>query len=246
MKALLKSPPTQLLERLPDHPFLIQPQSNLLRGKGATEEDKETLSHYKVNSIECVEKYVALCEKHAELNDIDVSMLLYRITPKLDGISSSISKNDHLFSNQEYEALGHNLSLLIDKGLHIIGNSDESTLTGAVVVLKEYFERNISSTLKSSRKYLDNMVNDIVFNKETNETTVVALNAKAIHFVAFDSVEGITVDRDSLIHSIEHITRDMKVSSPYHTAGTVIEVANDQLKEVLSHDGTKYTLVFET
>lgn len=227
-----------LRERLPEHPLLVQPQSTLVSDTGLIPHNKPMLSTDKAYTIEDIEKYVALCEKHAALNNIDIATLMYRITPKLDGIAGDYRKREHLLLTRGEDGFGQDFSMLLDKGLQIIGDSDEDNLTGEAVVLREYFDQHILGKYKNPRNFMGGVVNRIILSQNTNKITDLALEAKAIHFVVFDSVEGITVDRDSLIHSLEHIAQDMKDSSPYLTDGTVIEVVNSKLKEKMGHNGS--------
>jgi DNA ligase (NAD+) len=226
-----------LRERLPGHPLLNKPQSTLVSGTGLIAHNKPMLSTDKAYTIEDLEKYVSLCEKYAELNNIDIASLMYRITPKLDGIAADYRKHEHLMLTRGEDGFGENFSLLLDKGLHIVGDTCEDNLTGEVVVLREYFDQHILGQYKNPQNYMGGVVNRIINSNNTNKITDLALKAKAIHFVVFNSVEGITVDRDSLIHSIEHIAKDMKDSCPYLTDGTVIDVYNNNLKEKMGHNG---------
>jgi DNA ligase (NAD+) len=227
-----------LRNRLPGHDLLTKPQSTKVSSTGLIAHTRDMLSTDKAYTIDDIERFVALCEKHACLIDLDPSMLMYRITPKLDGIAGNLRKSEKLLLTRGEDGVGENFHLLLDKGLTVIGDTESDSLVGEAVVLRDYFDKNILGEYKNPRNYMGGVISRIIRSNNTKKVTDQALADKAIHFVVFDSVEGITVDKDALIHSLEDIAKDMKNSSPYLTDGTVIEVTNPELQASMGNNGS--------
>jgi DNA ligase (NAD+) len=227
-----------LKKRCPNHELIIKPQPTTALSTGLIPHTCDMLSTDKAYTIDDIERYVSLCEKHATLNSIDPSTLMYRITPKLDGIAANLRKSENLLLTRGDDGFGEDFSSLLNKGLNIIGDLPSDSIVGEVVVLRDYFDQNIKGEYKNPRNYMSGVVSRIIRSNSTTKITDKALSDKAIHFVVFDSVEGVTVDKDALFHSLEDIALDMKNDSPYLTDGTVIEVTNNQLQKAMGHNNS--------
>jgi len=106
-----------LKTRVPEHPLLngFQPSSF---AEGTKIKHKiPMLSTDKAYTIEDIEKFVDSCEKSAIKIGIKPDSLLFRISPKFDGISGNYTPNSQTLTTRGEDGFGDDYGQLIKHGI---------------------------------------------------------------------------------------------------------------------------------
>ena len=134
----------ELVEHLrqlaPNHPFLIRVEPETFDGKKEIRHPAPMLSTEKAYTIEDIERFVSRVVKAAE--KIGVTNILFRITPKLDGLAGR--DDGKLFVSRGNGETGYEISSAFAKGIVPVGGRGHGL--GEIVIRHSYFQENLSNT----------------------------------------------------------------------------------------------------
>jgi DNA ligase (NAD+) len=223
-----------LKARLPEHPLItkVQPEAfNAVSSNGRYKHTKPMLSTQKAYELHDIQSFVERCKNAADALGI-TDELLYRVSPKLDGLAASyISDHEDIYSRGDgFE--GYSITHLYRNGLKLVGDSNKNNI-GEVVVVQDYFE----TVLKAKGfAHPRNFVAGLANSNTLSDIGLNALKDGAIHLVFFDSIECPSVTASELINNLDSYCDQARNVSPYLTDGTVIEVTNEAVKQKLGHN----------
>ena len=216
-----------LVERLrhlaPDHPFLTRIEPETFAGKQEIRHPVPMLSTEKAYTIEDIERFVSRVTKAAE--KIGVTGILFRITPKLDGLAGR--DDGEVFVSRGNGETGYEISSAFAKGVVPVGGRGHGL--GEIVVRQSYFQEKLSHVFEHPR----NMVVGIVSSDTVNETAQEALRDRVVHFVPYSELSCWEGSAAEMLENIEEIVADLTASIDYPMDGVVAEVVNERLKNAM-------------
>ncbi|MBB1438559.1 hypothetical protein H5202_07620 [Shewanella sp. SG41-4] len=220
-----------LKKRIPNHPLLTKVQPESINALNTRYEHKQVmLSTNKAYEHSDIESFILRCQKAASelcINDD----LLFRVTPKLDGLAASYIAIDKKIYTRGDGKYGNDISHLYANGLTIIGNADRDAV-GEIVVQQDYFNSMLKEQFAHPRNFVAGLANSI----NLSDAGKMALKAGAVHLVFFKNIECPCVNGKQLLDNLDDLCEQAKHSLPYVTDGTVIEVINDKVKSYMSHN----------
>lgn len=223
---------SELSSRVPDHPFLknVEPEGNF--GTGKIKHDKPLLSTDKAYTVDEIKSFVKRIETAAEELRINPCSLLYRVTPKLDGMAGSYTRSRLVTRGNG--AVGSDVTHIFDRGVLPIGGID--TGLGEIVLSQAYWDQKLSDRFAHPR----NVVVGLVGADNLNDDAAQALVDRAVHFVPYSQLPSATVSGGELVSSLESICKELENGCGYPTDGSVIEVTNEAVKDLLGHTSNHY------
>ena len=163
--------------------------------------------------------------------DINVDpRLMFRITPKLDGLAGRLDDKTQTLISRGDGYAGNDLSHLIENGLSVIGDISKGRV-GEIVISKDYFDRVLAKEYSDPRTFVSGMAN----SDSLNEGAKAALKEKAVHLALFSSLEGMEVSGALLIVDIDRLSTQVKATCSYMMDGIVIEVIDEAVKAHMGH-----------
>lgn len=223
-----------LKARLPEHPLItkVQPEAfNAVSSNGRYKHAKPMLSTQKAYEQHEIQSFVERCQNAADALGITAE-LLYRVSPKLDGLAASyISADEEIYSRGD-GLEGNCITHLYRNGLKLVGDSNKNNI-GEVVVVQDYFE----TVLKDQGfAHPRNFVAGLANSNALSDIGLKALKDGAIHLAFFDSINCPSLNANELLNNLDAYCEQARNSSPYLTDGTVIEVTNEAVKQKLGHN----------
>ena len=213
-----------LVERLrkldPRHPFLHQVEPEALGDRAPVRHPTPMLSTQKAYSKKELESWVARMEKVAQ--EVGLSEVEYRITPKLDGLAGRDEKG--VFSTRGNGRVGANISFAWERG--IVPISGRGLGVGEIVISKTYFDEHLSESFEHPR----NLCVGIVSADVVNEEAKIALEAGAVHFVPYVGLISWSGTGQEMLEHLEQITSDLKEQVDYALDGLVAEVVDQSMR----------------
>ncbi|WP_282109254.1 BRCT domain-containing protein [Shewanella algicola] len=220
-----------LKQRIPNHPLItkVQPEAiNVLNTR--YEHKKPMLSTLKAYESTEIESFVNRCQQAADVLGIK-DELLYRVSPKLDGLAASyIAAEEKIFSRGDGK-FGNDISHLYENGLWLVGDSNQDNIR-EICVIQSYFEEKLKGEFAHPRNFVAGMAN----SDNLNDAGRKALADNAIHLVFFNSINCPHINATELLTNLEFYCEQAKNDSIYLTDGTVIEVVNEQVKQYMGHN----------
>lgn len=213
---------TELVSRLPDHPLLAQVEEEPDFGKGLIRHKKPMLSTDKVYTVAEVEKYINRCKKSATELGMGADSIQYRLTPKLDGWSANdeggvlATRGDHI--------VGNDVSHIYARGVVPVDGRDQGV--GEIVIAEKYWAEYLVDEFPSPR----NVLQGVIKAEQPNVYISAALQAKAVRFVPYCTLDALNCDGQQLLGNVEAWCEKIENESEYPTDGVVIEVIDEDLK----------------
>ena len=223
-----------LVERLreidPNHPFLHTIESERFEGKIEVRHPVPMLSTEKAYTKEELERFIN--RVHKESQNIGIDDIRFRVTPKLDGLAGR--DDGRVFATRGNGETGYEISSAFAKGVIPIGGRGKGT--GEIVVLKSYFDENLSSEFEHPR----NMVVGIISSDTLNKFVGKALNEKAVHFVPYEMLPRWEGTGDELLAQMETIIADLMAETDYPMDGMVAEVIDADIRNEMGATAHHY------
>ena len=168
-----------LVEKLrqadPSHPFLLEVEPEKFEGRKEVRHPVPMLSIEKAYDEEQLKRFINWVIKEAA--EIDVRDVLFKVTVKLDGLAGR--DDGQIFATRGNGEAGYEISSAFTKGLIPIGGRGQGL--GEIVVVKSYFDANMSGKFEHPR----NMVVGIISSDVLNEHAEKALKEGMVHFVPY-------------------------------------------------------------
>lgn len=210
----------------PNHSLFTLPQeTSAVTAKNRVKHPAPMLSTEKAYETAQLESFIVRCEKAAAQMGLNPSDLQFKVKAKLDGIAGRITANGEQLVTRGDGQFGTDITKLIHSGLRIIGSSSVAGV-GEVVVPLDYFEQNLSAHFSHPRNFIAGLASSDNFNEHAEK----ALKDGAIHLVLYKDMPQITVNSAELLENLDALVQETKITSNYMLDGTIIEVANDELK----------------
>ncbi len=224
----------ELVEELrgldPDNAFLQVVEPETFSGKREVRHPVPMLSTDKAYTKKSLELYVARVTKSAA--DIDLEPIIYRVTPKLDGLAGR--DDGRILASRGNGEVGYDISNAFDKGVIPIGGRGRGI--GEIVALQSYFDDYLSNEFEHPR----NMVVGIITSDTLNEYADKALKDGAVHFVPYDQLSKWEGRAEELLENTDKIIDELIEEIDYPIDGVVAEVINSELKEYMGATAHHY------
>ena len=178
------------------------------------------LSTEKAYTPEALQRFVERVEKEAAA--IGVEHLIYKVTPKLDGLAGR--DDGRTFASRGNGEVGYEISSAFEKGVVPVGGRGLGL--GEIVVATSYFNANLSDQFEHPR----NMVVGIISSDTLNEFARQALADGAVQFVPYVQLPTWTGSSRDLVETIDDITAALTAQVDYPMDGVVVEVTDDNVK----------------
>jgi DNA ligase (NAD+) len=211
----------QLRGLAPDHPYLQAVELEVFEGKNQVRHPIPMLSTEKAYTAEQLSRYLSRVAKEA--GGIGIADLVYRVTPKLDGLAGR--DDGKVFATRGNGLVGYEISSAFDKGVIPLGGRGQGV--GEIVVVKSYFEAHLADVFEHPR----NMVVGIISSDKLNPYAQKALQDKVVHFVPYSCLPHWQGGAEALAKTIDDITRQLIDRTDYPTDGLVAEVTNPVVRD---------------
>lgn len=212
----------ELRRRAPRHPLLQAVGAEPDFGDGKVVHPSPMLSTDKAYTRDEVTAFVTRVQNTATALGWDSAAVLYRVTPKLDGMAARfdgarlVTRGDGL--------KGNDITSAIQKGVVMDGPG-----VGELVMAQTYFDLQLTGVFEHPR----NVVVGAVSAKEPSDEAATALAQGAIRFVNYGSLENIVCTGQNLVDAIDAIVEELLDAVDYPTDGVVIEVIDESLKKAI-------------
>lgn len=215
----------ELVKREPSHPFLnaVETESNL--GAGKVRHTVPMLSTEKAYSQEEVNAFIKRVIKKASEIALPENEIVFRITPKLDGMAGKFENN--VLATRGNGLLGNDITHNLKRGVISIGGDNSGV--GEIVVPNAYFDDNLADHFSHPRNFITGLIGSDTLNDIAKE----ALQDKAVHFVSYQTLDFVECNVESLSQDIESLCDKLEANCPYPLDGSVIDVMNIELREAL-------------
>lgn len=220
-----------LKSRLPHHPLItkVQPEAvNVINDR--YQHKTPMLSTLKAYEHDEIQSFVDRCQQAA--NELGMTEeLLYRVSPKLDGLAASYIAADEKIYTRGDGKYGNDITHLYHNGLKLVGDSNSNNI-GEITVLQSYFEEKLKGSFAHPRNFVAGLAN----SDNLNDAGKQALTDNAIHLVFFNAINCPHISAAELLTNLESYCEQAKQHSPYLTDGTVIEVVNGTVKKHMGNN----------
>ena len=225
-----QSPADALYDAARQHLSYIDPMNELLAGvepeptfgSGKVVHSKPMLSLEKVYSTADINKFIARVAKSAKELGIDPETLEFKLMSKLDGIAAK--RENGVWATRGDGLVGNVISDSFDKGIKVL--ADQPDTIGEIVMLKSY-----AASVGVEDDVARNIVSGILSSDNVKDFGQKALDAGAIHFVAFDQLQSHIIQGADWAEQVSAIEYALQEGELYPTDGIVITVLNPQLCE---------------
>lgn len=208
-------PNNQLIQTVEDEPNF---------GAGKVKHAEPMLSTEKAYDSGDIKKWISRILAAAKENDINMSEVVFKATPKLDGMAGKYL-NNKLVTRGDGE-VGNDITSSLDKGIYTVCGAN--TGVGEVVMLKDYFNKYLSEEFSHPR----NVVVGVVSADNPNDHALEALKAKAIQFMPYTALKAWRGSAIELIRGLDEICAGVE-DCQFPVDGTVIEIEHTALKEIM-------------
>lgn len=206
--------------KYPNSAFFQEVEEEVIDENNAVVHKAPMLSTEKAYTVEELKRWVVKMKKLAEELGIDPETLVYRLTPKLDGLAGNLDTG--ILATRGNGLKGTNVTKIFDFGVVAKGESG----LGEIVMKKSYFDTYLKDLYPHPRNLVSGIVSADTVKKEMEEV----LANKAVEFVPYSTLnawEGSDVD---LVSNLNEIRDDIRNTIDYYIDGFVIEVTNSRVK----------------
>ncbi|MCP4747931.1 MAG: DNA ligase [Desulfobacteraceae bacterium] len=213
-----------LVEKLrkldPENSFLTTVEPEKITGRAEIRHPSPMLSLQKAYTRQQLERFLSRVEKEAK--QIGLKQVLFKITPKLDGLAGR-DDGETLASRGNGHA-GYDISDAFKKGVVAVGQRGQGL--GEIVVVKSYFDMHLANKFEHPR----NMVVGIISSDVLNENAKTALTEEQVCFVPYSQLESWKGTAEEILENIDAISEKLINETDYPMDGVVVEVTDDNLK----------------
>jgi len=182
------------------------------------------LSTQKVYSIAEIEKWSDNVVKVGR--NLGVTDFQFKITPKLDGFAA-YDDGKILYTRGDGRN-GTDITRALDRGMLVSGKK-RGQGPGEIVVDKNFFKLELSDKYENSR----NIISGVIKEGELDKAIALTVKVGAVCFQPFSGLNSVVRNKDELIEDINFIWDDILQGCPFDTDGLIIEVTNEQIKDVM-------------
>ena len=225
---------TSVLKKMaPKHPLLNKIGKEKWDGKKRVRHPESMLSTDKSWSIEDTRLWVASIRKKAEGEGIDPDGIEVRVTAKLDGLAAMLREDGRLVTRGD-GTYGYDISIAFERGVIDKGNGTPGV--GEVVMDQEYFDGHLTDSYSHPRGVCVGVVKAETLNDDFKPM----LDAGAVHFTPYTTLEPWEGSFDGLLGRHDEIQEEIRSSTPYPIDGVVAEITHEKLKQSLGSTSHHY------
>ncbi|MBU2768303.1 DNA ligase [Acidithiobacillus ferrivorans] len=216
----------------PEHPFLhqVEPEPESLFQGSKVRHVTPMLSTDKAYAISELAAFFQRVLVFAEA--LGIGKVLFRATPKLDGLSGRYDGHGHL-STRGNGLEGQDISDALKKGLYL--DDPELAADGEIVIVQQFFEENLQGKIFNGRALTHprNFMVGFIGADELAEHHRLAVEANAARFVPYVALGDVQAEADIMLADIENISRRLRDNCRYLTDGIVIEAMDPRIRETM-------------
>ncbi|CDQ10688.1 DNA ligase [Acidithiobacillus ferrivorans] len=231
----------------PDHPFLhqVEPEPESLFQGSKVRHLTPMLSTDKAYAIS---ELAAFFKRVLDVaTSIGIGKVLFRATPKLDGLSGRYDGQGHL-STRGNGLEGQDISNALQKGLCL--DNPDLTADGEIVIDQPFFEENLQGRIFNGRALTHprNFMVGFIGADDLGEHHRLAVEAKAARFVPYVALGDVQAEADIMLDDIEGISRRLRDNCQYLTDGIVIEAMDPRIREAMgaTNHHHRWQIAFKT
>lgn len=214
-----------LLDRLPlNHPLRTQVEPEELTKKKFTH-TTPMLSTAKAKTDDEMISWFHRVGEYADSIGKDITDIEVKMTAKLDGLAGILYTSGELVTRGT-DGVGNVVTDCFGKGVRNVSNHYGK---GELVMLKDYFDNNLSDEFEHPR----NVVVGIVMGDEVNSFSQKALDNNAVHFKTYDSLYTVSNNLFQFMLKFREYEKIITEQTEYPIDGVVVEVTDPELKEVM-------------
>lgn len=215
----------ELRARLPDHPFLQQPEPEELASGKRVKHAVAMLSTQKLYSAKEVEGWTKQIAAIAADLGISASSVRLRVTPKLDGTAAR--RYGDMLVTRGKNGYGTDISHVLGLGVQV---SDRRDGAGEIVVEQRFFDEKIAPVygLEHPRNFTSGLVGAETIEAYHRE----ALGAGVVRFVQYDTLAAVEVGLEEFAARWQELMRDAQ-TVPYLCDGAVAEVTDTAIRDAM-------------
>ncbi len=216
----------------PDHPFLhqVEPEPESLFPGSKVRHVTPMLSTDKAYATS---ELAAFFKRVLDVaTSLGIGKVLFRATPKLDGLSGRYDGHGHL-STRGNGLEGQDISDALKKGLCL--DDPELAADGEIVIVQQFFEENLQGRIFNGRALTHprNFMVGFIGADDLGEHHHLAVEANAARFVPYIALGDVQAEADIMLDDIEGISRRLRDNCRYLTDGIVIEAMDPRIREAM-------------
>ncbi|MHB1704469.1 MAG: BRCT domain-containing protein [Acidithiobacillus sp.] len=231
----------------PQHPFLhqVEPESETLFSGSKVRHVVPMLSTDKAYTAgELAAFFKRVLDVAASLG---IDKVLFRATPKLDGLSGRYDGQGHL-STRGNGLDGQDISDALKKGLYL--ENPDLAADGEIVIDQRFFEENLQGRIFNDRPLTHprNYMVGFIGADDLHEHHAMAVEAKAARFVPYVTLGDVQAEADIMLADIGNISQRLRDNCPYLTDGIVIEAMDLRIRETMgaTNHHHRWQIAFKT
>ena len=217
----------ELKRRDPNHSFLRSVESEPLLGAKTVALPSRMLSTDKAYAFSDIQRWARRIEKAAESIGQNISTLIFRGTPKLDGFAA-YDDGQTLYTRGDGKR-GTDITRAFDRGLQVAATGERGLGPGEIVINKEYFVEHLADSFDNSR----NIQASIIKEKELDPLVAKAINDGAAVFFPFVLLPEWRGTWSVLADDFDSIVDVLWNSVPYDIDGVVFEIVDTELQNLM-------------
>ncbi|PIE68681.1 MAG: DNA ligase [Deltaproteobacteria bacterium] len=214
----------------PHHPFLHQVEPEVFTGKQEIRHPVPMLSTDKAYTLGELQRFVQ--RVHKEAQSLGISPVLFRVTPKLDGLAAR--DTGQVLVSRGNGLSGFDITSALNKGVEVIGERGQGL--GEIVISLSYFHNHLADHFEHPR----NLVVGIVASDTVNALARQALDDKAVRFVPYTTLAVWQGTGQELVEHLQTIKHDLQTDIDYPIDGLVAEVIHQDIKESMGATSHHY------
>lgn len=214
----------ELSEREPEHEYLRSVEPEPLADAKTITLPQKMLSTDKSYSVDDIRRWVDRLTKAANELSIDLSELMIRVTPKLDGYAG-FDDGEILYTRGD-GVRGQNITRAFERGLKVAEDGARGEGPGEIVIKKSYFEEHLKAHFENSR----NIQAAIIAEKKIDKRIQKAIDDGACVFYPFSLIthwEGHYVE---LLNEFETISDQIWNAVDFDIDGIILEAIDARIK----------------
>ena len=231
----------------PEHPFLhqVEPEPALLFQGSKVRHVTPMLSTDKAYATSELEAFFKRVLDVA--TSLGIGKVLFRATPKLDGLSGRYDGQGHL-STRGNGLEGQDISDAIQKGLCL--DDQDLAADGEIVIDQQFFEENLQGRIFNGRALAHprNFMVGFIGADDLGEHHRLAVEANAARFVPYIALGDVQAEADGMLDDIEGISRRLRDNFRYLTDGIVIEAMDPRIRDAMgaTNHHHRWQIAFKT
>ena len=218
----------QLLAQLktvaPEHPFLQDVEPELVIESKTVALPQRMLSTDKAYTLAEIERWIERLVKAANDIEFDVSSLVVKATPKLDGYAA-YDDGERLYTRGDGYR-GQDISRAFTRGLQVAAEGERGLGAGEIVTDPNYFEQHLSEKFENPR----NIQAAVIAEKNVDPVIQQTIDDGACVFYPFPLLPHWQGSYEQVIPEFDAIVERISSSVPYDIDGVIFETTVDAVK----------------